>query len=126
MILKLFKIFQMLALACCFPTLGLAAVQDFIFENDSGFIIHSLYVSPHGEGNWLNDVLGEGVLENDHSTVIQWTKDQDYRYYDIRVVYSTAEGRQTNFDFTAGYDLLKISKIWITWDGKLLWLHYSR
>jgi len=99
---------------------GMAASQDFSFENDSGYTIYHLYVSPHALSRWGSDVLGQGVLGSEESTFVYWNTEQDYALYDIRVDYSNG----THYDFTEGYDLTEIDQIWITSRGSRLTLHW--
>ena len=99
---------------------GMAASQDFAFENDSGFTVYHLYVSPHSLRQWGNDVLGRGVLASGQSTYIYWDEEQDYALYDVRIDYANG----THYDFTEGYNLTEINEMWITASGPRLILHW--
>jgi hypothetical protein len=99
---------------------GIAASQDFTFENDSGYTVYHLYVSPHSLSRWGNDVLGRGVLGSGQSTYIYWNEEQDFDLYDVRVDYANG----THYDFTEGYDLTQIDEIWITANGGRLVLRW--
>jgi hypothetical protein len=99
---------------------GIAASQDFTFENDSGYTVYHLYVSPHSLSRWGNDVLGRGVLASGHSTYVYWDEEQDYALYDVRIDYANG----THYDFTEGYNLTEIDEMWITASGPRLTLHW--
>jgi hypothetical protein len=83
--------------------------DDFQFENDTISSVLHLYVSPHGLRNWGSDVLGLSTLSSYDRTLIYWAAEPAYDIYDIRVDFSGA-----HYDFTEGYNLATISKVWVT------------
>jgi len=83
--------------------------DDFAFENDTIASVTNLYVSPHGLRSWGNDVLGLSVLAPYQSTLVYWAEEPDSDVYDIRVDFSGS-----HYDFTEGYNLATINKVWIT------------
>jgi|ERR1700751_1586637 len=96
-------------------TLGILATanagssDDFAFENDTIASVMHPYVSPHGFERWGGDVLGLSVLAPYRSTLVHWPEEPNYDIYDIRVDFSGG-----HYDFTEGYDLARIEKVWIT------------
>jgi hypothetical protein len=95
-------------------TLGILATakassDDFTFENDTIASVIHLYVSPHSLGSWGNDVLGLSVLAPYRSTMVYWPEEPEYDVYDIRIDFNG-----NHYDFTEGYNLATIDKVWIT------------
>ncbi len=62
-------------------------VQDFTIQNDTGFDIYYIYVSPDYADDWEEDVLGEGeILSAGDSYFISFTGYGDYCSFDVRLV----------------------------------------
>jgi hypothetical protein len=59
--------------------------------------------------SWGNDVLGLSILSPYKNTLVYWAEESDYDVYDIRVDFYG-----NHYDFTEGYDLATISKVWVT------------
>ncbi len=64
-----------------------SGVQDFTIQNDTGFDIYYIYVSPDYADDWEEDVLGEGeILAAGDSYFISFTGYGDHCSFDIRMV----------------------------------------
>ncbi len=63
---------------------GAAAQQNFTFVNQSGVTVTTLQVSPTGESDWGEDILGRDVLANGESTQIVFERGEDRCFFDIR------------------------------------------
>lgn len=85
--------------------------DDFVFENDTNGTVIGLYVSPHGQRSWGGNILHEYMGENQYTRVF-FPEEPDYDVYDIRIDFPS-----DHYDFTHGYDLSTISRIWITYNG---------
>jgi hypothetical protein len=88
-----------------------ASSDDFVFANDTNGTVVGLYVSPHGYKKWLHNVLHES-LDPDEYTQVYFPEEPDYDVYDVRVDFPSE-----HYDFTSGYNLSTISRIWITYNG---------
>jgi hypothetical protein len=84
--------------------------QDFIFYNDTGSTIKSLYVSPHDDTDWGNDVLGSDELASGDNTIVYWESPQAAEYYDLKIIYYN----NVSCEFREGYNLLRISRVWMS------------
>ena len=82
-----------------------------VFANDTNGTVVGLYVSPHGYKKWLHNVLHES-LDPDEYTQVYFPEEPDYDVYDVRVDFPSE-----HYDFTSGYNLSTISRIWITYNG---------
>lgn len=101
------------ALALLLPVAADAADQDFTLVNRTGYDIAEVYVSPAKSKNWEEDVMGDDVLEDQHSVPISFPARSKVCTYDLKVVFTDGdEAYWTNFD------LCTISKIQIFWNAK--------
>jgi hypothetical protein len=63
--------------------------RNFWALNDTGKEIAQFYVSPHGNPNWLNNVLGRGVLPAETGVVIYFPSNISTGCtFDFKIVYS--------------------------------------
>jgi hypothetical protein len=96
------------------------STDDFDFENDTNGTVVGLYVSPHSQGRWGNNVL-ERYISPNHDTHIYFPTEPDEDIYDVRV-----EFPNQNYEFTEGYDLSEINLFWVTYNGgHVLSLHWK-
>jgi hypothetical protein len=87
---------------------------DFTLVNNTGKIIHHMYVSGHDDDNWGEDVLGKDVLGDEESAEIKFSEGTASATYDIKLEFEDkSTGTWKNFD------LKTIAKITVTYkDGK--------
>lgn len=85
---------------------AMAGDQDFELFNRTGFDIHALYVSPTGVDSWEEDVLGADVLLKGASIDINFSREEEAQFWDIRV--EDAEG---NFIVWKKIDLLSAYQV---------------
>ena len=65
---------------------AVAGDQDFTLVNKTGVIIDQLYVSPTGDNEWGEDVLGVDTLPNGKSVDIAFAPEEAAEYWDIKIV----------------------------------------
>jgi hypothetical protein len=85
---------------------------DFVLKNRLGVTIRSVYVSPHQERNWEEDVLGTGTLDDGQDSRIRFNSNEEARgdLWDLKVVTSNND----SYVWTSpGFNLTKISEITI-------------
>jgi hypothetical protein len=80
------------------------------FENDTGFTVDELYMSPHRSNQWGRDLLGSTTLDDGDSTTI-WAESVFSEPYDVKVVYS--DGTEHVFD-EAAFNPTRVDRVWIT------------
>ena len=102
-------------LACCLILALVSRVQagkqDFTLVNKTGFDIHEVYVSLHGNDDWQDDVLGHTVLPKDASVKIKFEPKMQGKDWDLKVVDKTGKG--TTWE---KLNLLEISKVTLRFD----------
>ena len=76
------------ALALSLTSVAFAGEQDFTLHNETGKTVHELYVSPHSEDEWQEDVLGEDVLEDGDEVEISFERSEKAKVWDLKVVFS--------------------------------------
>ncbi len=91
---------------------ALAGDQDFTLVNQTGFEIHSVYVSPHDADDWGEDILGEDTLADGASVEITFSRKEKTALWDLRV--EDAQGNSLEWE---NLNLLEISR---------LTLHYKK
>ena len=103
------------ALACCLfvvlATTSYAGKQDFTLVNKTGFDLHEVYVSPHGNDEWQEDVLGKTILVNGDTVKIHFERQIKGKDWDLKVV--DKAGKATTWE---KLDLLAISKVTLHFD----------
>ena len=80
------------------------------FENDTGYTVNELYMSPHRSERWGPDLLGDTTLDDGESTTV-WADSIVSEPYDVKVVYS--DGTEHVFDET-DFNPTKVDRVWIT------------
>lgn len=91
--------------------MALAGDQDFVLNNETGFEIHELYVSPTSTNEWEEDVLGADTLADGESTTITFDDAEEEGNWDIMI--RDAEG---NEHFWHNIDLINTAEITIQGD----------
>lgn len=80
--------------------------QDFTLVNKTGIEIHSVYVSPHNEDEWGEDVLGRDTLDTGEEVDIEFSRSEKAKIWDLRV-----EDQKGAFIEWEKFNLLEISKV---------------
>ncbi|MDD4905624.1 MULTISPECIES: hypothetical protein [Methylobacter] len=89
------------------------AKQDFTLVNKTGYTIDQVYVSPNATDNWLDDVLGQDVLEDGQKANIKFHSANEICKYDLKVIYDDKE----EVEWT-DINLCEEEKITIHWNKK--------
>lgn len=65
----------------------LSSIQDFTIQNDTGFDIHYIYVSPDYSDGWEEDVLNaDEILSAGDSYDVTFSGYDDYCSFDVRMI----------------------------------------
>jgi len=83
------------------------AKQNFTLVNRTGYLLGELYVSPSKAGDWQEDILGDGTLEEGKSKNIKFSRSNRTCIWDLKVVYEDDNSSAVWHDI----DLCKIEKI---------------
>ena len=76
---------------------------DFTIHNETGVVIHKIFISPHSSDKWEENVLGDKLLKNDESIDISFSPKETAEKWDIRV--EDSDGNPIE------WDNLKLSEI---------------
>jgi len=87
--------------------------QNFTLDNDTGYTVEEVYVSPSKSDDWEEDVLGQKVLPDQSSVEITFPGKDKTCVYDLRVVYDDGEVAEW-----VNFDLCTISRIKISYERK--------
>lgn len=87
--------------------------NNFTLVNDTGYTLDSVFVSPHDEKSWGNDVMGKDTLKDGETVDIVFSPDADASTYDLKVIYDD----KTEVIWP-NLELPKINKLTIHWDAK--------
>jgi hypothetical protein len=90
------------------------AELNFTLVNSTGVTIDKLLVAGHGSNTWGKDILGKDQLANGQSVKIVFHPTEENDLWDIRVEDTTGK----YIVWEAGFDLSKIEKITLKYDGK--------
>ena len=102
------------ALLFVVPAVASAANQDFSVKNKTGYQIDSIYVSPHSNRNWGDDVMSRGVvLEDDETLDISFPHSASACHFDLMVAYN--DGDKATWD---DLNLCEISTVTLHYDRK--------
>jgi len=101
-----------MSLMLAFPMSAFAGAQDFTVENATGFDIHQLYVAPMDAKDWQEDILGEALLANNDSADIIFDKAETAPTWALKMV----DVNENSYEWD-NLDLLKITKVKLTYDG---------
>lgn len=66
--------FVLAALLLLSPAAWAQGKQDFTVENNTGYDISHVYVSPTNSEDWGEDILGQDILENNAAVDIQFDR----------------------------------------------------
>lgn len=80
--------------------------QDFMLHNETGVEIHNLYVSPHNEDDWGEDILGRDTLASGQSVEITFSPKEKAANWDLKV--TDQDGNSIEWE---NLNLLEISEV---------------
>jgi hypothetical protein len=94
------------------PALAHAAPQDFDLDNETGYTIKNLYISPTTTNDWEEDILGQDTLENAQSVHVHFPGGRgETCEWDLKITYNDDSSHEwTNVNLCA------ISKVTIHYD----------
>ena len=92
---------------------AIAGGQDFLLVNTTGVDIYKVYVSPTGEAEWQEDILGEEVLLDGEEVTVTFDRSEQAKLWDIRV--EDDEGNALEF---TEIDLFEVFQVTLREDGK--------
>jgi hypothetical protein len=94
------------------PALAHAAPQDFDLDNETGYTIKNLYISPTTTNDWQEDVLGTDTLANGGTVHIHFPGGRgETCEWDMKIAYEDDSSHEwTNVN------LCSISKVTIHYD----------
>ena len=67
------------------PAKTFAADQDFTLANETGVEIHEVFISPHSEDSWQEDVMGKDTLPSGESVDITFDAKENADLWDLKV-----------------------------------------
>lgn len=86
--------------------------QDFTVENQTGYDISHVYVSPTNSENWGEDILGQDVLEDKAAVDIEFDRADTACKWDLMVTYADDDSKA----FWRDIDLCTVSVITIRYN----------
>lgn len=90
------------------------AAQDFTLVNQTGVEIDKLYIGPHNEDEWGEDILGQDTLPSGQSVEIKFSRTEKAAMWDLKI-----EDKQGNSIEWENLNLLEINKVTLFYkDGK--------
>ena len=94
------------------PALAHAAPQDFDLDNETGYTIKNLYISPTTTNDWQEDVLGVDTLDNGQSVHIHFPGGRgETCEWDLKISYEDDSSHQW-----MNVNLCSINKVTIHYD----------
>ncbi len=87
--------------------------QDFILHNRTGVEINSLYVSPHDNGDWGEDILGQETLASGKSLKITFDDREKKTHWDVKV--TDKNDNSLEWD---DLNLVEINELTLHWDAE--------
>ena len=89
------------------------ALQDFTLINETGVVIHKVFISPNDDNNWGGDILGTDVFMNESETNISFEPIEDVCLWDLKI--EDSEGNAIEWN---AIDLCKWLTVTLHWDGE--------
>ena len=68
---------------------------SFRLENNTGYTIRRVYVSPSAKDDWQSCKISGGSIEDGESATVSFDTNSNARYWDLRCVYTN--GREVNW-----------------------------
>jgi hypothetical protein len=94
------------------PALAHAAPQDFQLDNETGYTIKNLYISPTSTNDWQEDVLGQDTLDNGAAVDIHFPGGRgETCEWDMKITYND----DSSHEWTS-VNLCSIAKVTIHYD----------
>jgi hypothetical protein len=94
------------------PTMASAAPQDFQLDNETGYTIKNLYISPTTTNDWQEDVLGQDTLDNGAAVNIHFPGGRgETCEWDLKIAYND----DSSHEWTS-VNLCSINKVTIHYD----------
>jgi hypothetical protein len=91
-----------------------SAAQDFTLINETGVEIDKLFISPHDQNDWEEDILGRDTLPSGQSVDIKFHRAETAPVWDLRIEDTKGNGIEWQ-----NLNLLEISKVTLYYnDGK--------
>lgn len=90
------------------------AKQNFVLDNETGYEIKEVYVSPHRSDDWEEDVLGQDTLDDGTTVKIRFNRANKTCMWDLKVVYAIDDSKAT----WSKIDLCTVSTITIKYNKK--------
>lgn len=88
--------------------------QDFTLVNQTGVEIDKLYIGPHNEDEWGEDILGQDKLPSGQSVEIKFSRTEKAAMWDLKI-----EDKEGNSIEWENLNLLEINKVTLFYkDGK--------
>lgn len=100
------------ALLLLSPGVWAQGKQDFTVDNQTGYDISHVYVSPTDSQNWGEDILGQDVLENNAEVDIEFDRADNTCKWDLMVTYADDNSNS----FWRNIDLCAVSVITIRYN----------
>lgn len=91
---------------------ALAGEQDFTLVNRTGTEIHKVFISPHHDDSWGEDILGRDTLDKGESVDIKFHRSETAEHWDLKII-----DKEGNSIVWENFNLLKISKIVLRYEG---------
>ena len=91
------------------PSAAPAVQDDYGVINKTGMTLTHLYLSPTKDDKWGDDILEKDVLANGEECGIEFDKDDDECFWDIKVI----DSKETEWTVT-NVDLCKYTKVTFT------------
>lgn len=94
--------------------LAAEAKQNFVLDNETGYEIKAVYVSPYKSDDWEEDVLGQDTLDDGQTVKIRFNRANKTCMWDLKVVYADDDSKAT----WSKIDLCTVSTITIKYNKK--------
>lgn len=85
------KSFSLAAASFVLAAPAMADDLNFLFENNSSYIIIELYASPSNVDQWEEDILGRDILESGESARITIRDGRRTCEYDLKIVFDDGD-----------------------------------
>jgi hypothetical protein len=67
------------------------AAQDFTVVNKTGVVITAMYITPHNDDEWGDDILGADSLRDGETLDIKFSRKEKAEFWDLRIEDKTGE-----------------------------------
>ena len=94
-----------------FVSMAFAGAQDFVLVNNTGADIYTINISPSGENDWEEDILGNDIFENGEIVTVTFGLGNT-ALWDIQAIFQ--DGTSISW---YEINLLEVSKVTLMGDG---------